>query len=273
MVKKILFTNSEAEIRATGIQFQKDGEIMTVKARKEIIVTAGALQSPKILEISGVGSAKLLRSHNIDVQIDNPHIGENLQDHILCFIRALKAAMKEYVTTKTGPLLSIGVASYAYLPVLEFLFEDGQKTLQGLFDSHADHEKAENPVVALYYYRAKSLLESKDEAPGAFLVVSSQAILPVDPDSKDSPAGPVAGKYIMLGIMLSKPLSKESVHIESFDPNKEPAIGPTFLTHPLDMEIFARHMRYLETIAESAPLRLLLKENGGHWDPNSVLKD
>ena len=59
---------------------------MTVKARKEVIVAAGALQSPKILEVSDVGSAKLLGSHNIDVQIGNPYVGENLQNYILCFI-------------------------------------------------------------------------------------------------------------------------------------------------------------------------------------------
>ena len=126
----------------------------------------------------------------------------------------------------------MGVASYAYLTVLEFLSEDGQKTLQGLLDSHADHERAENPVVSPYYNLAKSLLESEDEASGAFLVGAGQAILPVDPDSKDSPAGPVAAKYITFGTMLSQPFS---VHIESFDPNKEPAIDPKYLTNPLDV--------------------------------------
>lgn len=290
-VEKILLANGEAKF-ASGIQFQQNGKLVTVKTRKEVILAAGSLQSPKMLEISGVGSAKLLRSHNIDVQIDNPHVGENLQDHIVCSIgfeakddvntlddlirqdpKAIETAMREWVATKTGPFVSVGVASYAYLPVLEFLSDDGQKTLQRLLDSHAVNGEPEHPVAALYYDISRSILESKDDASGAFLAVAAQSILPVDPDSKDSPAGPVSGKYITLGAMLSQPLSKGSVHIDSSDPSQKPLIDPKYLAHPLDMEIFARHMRYLETIAGSEPLQSLLKENGRRRDPRSDLKD
>ncbi|MCJ1264745.1 hypothetical protein MMC22_004620 [Lobaria immixta] len=288
-VEKILFANGEPKIRASGIQFQQNGEKVVVKARKEVILAAGSLQSPKMLEISGVGSADLLRSHDIDVQINNPHVGENLQDHLWCSIgfeakdhvdtsddlvrrdpKALETAMREYTETKTGLFVSIGVASYAYLPVLEFVSEDGKKSLQRLLDSHAVHEKPENPIAAPYYNISRSILESKDDASGAFLAVAAQSRLPLEPGF---PEGPVAGKYITIGAMLSLPLSKGSVHINSSDPSQKPVIDPKYLTHPLDMEIFARHMRYIETIAGLEPLRSLLKENGRRDNPMSRLKD
>lgn len=55
-----------------------------VKARKEVILTAGTINSPRLLELSGIGSAELLKSLGIDVVVDNSHIGENLQNHPMC---------------------------------------------------------------------------------------------------------------------------------------------------------------------------------------------
>ncbi|RYP73315.1 hypothetical protein DL771_003744 [Monosporascus sp. 5C6A] len=58
--------------------------LRTVRARKETIISAGTFHSPKILELSGIGDANILRSLDIDVVIDNPHVGENLQSHPYC---------------------------------------------------------------------------------------------------------------------------------------------------------------------------------------------
>jgi choline dehydrogenase-like flavoprotein len=54
-----------------------------VKARREVILSAGTVQSPQILELSGIGSEDVLSKHGIDVLINNPGVGENLQDHAL----------------------------------------------------------------------------------------------------------------------------------------------------------------------------------------------
>ena len=290
IVEMILFEENKAKLRANGVRFQHNGETVTAKARREIILAAGSLQSPKVLELSGVGDAKLLHSLEIDVKIDNPYVGENLQDHILCsigfeaiddvstlddFIRqdplAIEMAMREYMTAKTGPFASVGVTSYAYLPVVEFLSDDGRGTLQKLLDRYEEASKTANPAAGLYYSIARSILESKDEASGGFLAVPTQTLPPADPDSQDPPAEPLAGKFITLGAMLSQPFSRGSVHIASSDSAKEPLIDPKYLTHPLDMEIFARHIRYLETIAASEPLRSLLKAENGRrtGDPKS----
>ena len=127
-------------LQAIGVELERNGSVVTLGARKEVILAAGALQSPKILHLSGTGPEHLLQSHGIDVRISNSYVGKNLQDHIVCSIgfeandsiptmdglmrqdpKAIAAAMDEYAKTRTGPMVSTGVAWYAYLPVNEFI--------------------------------------------------------------------------------------------------------------------------------------------------------
>jgi choline dehydrogenase-like flavoprotein len=64
------------------VQFSdQSGQQLTINASKEVIVSNSAFQSPQVLELSGIGSGKLLSEFGIDVIIDNPNVGENLQDH------------------------------------------------------------------------------------------------------------------------------------------------------------------------------------------------
>lgn len=79
-VEKILINPDTKE--AYGVQFSKDGRRYVVFASKEVILSAGAVQSPQVLMLSGVGPRYHLQSHGIDVILDAPGVGENLQDHI-----------------------------------------------------------------------------------------------------------------------------------------------------------------------------------------------
>lgn len=69
--------------RAVGVEYQQDGAIHRVQASTEVIVSAGALASPKLLMLSGIGPAEHLRSHGIRVVLDLPGVGQNLLDHLL----------------------------------------------------------------------------------------------------------------------------------------------------------------------------------------------
>lgn len=64
-----------------GVQYIQNGESKTVTAGKEVVVCTGVMESVKILELPSIGSANLLKSLGVDVVIDNPYAGENLQDH------------------------------------------------------------------------------------------------------------------------------------------------------------------------------------------------
>ena len=77
-VGKVIFENK----KAVGVEFIQQGIKKTVHANKEVILSAGAIQSPQILQLSGIGPAKLLQELNIPVIHDLPGVGENLQDHL-----------------------------------------------------------------------------------------------------------------------------------------------------------------------------------------------
>ena len=75
---KVIFENK----KAVGVEYIQEGIKKTVHANKEVILSAGSIQSPQILQLSGVGPAKLLQEFNIPVIHDLPGVGENLQDHL-----------------------------------------------------------------------------------------------------------------------------------------------------------------------------------------------
>ncbi|AKS36567.1 GMC family oxidoreductase [Mycolicibacterium goodii] len=71
-----------AQHRATGVRLLKDGHIVDVRARREVILSAGAIGSPHLMQASGLGPAGLLAQHQVPVAVDLPGVGENLQDHL-----------------------------------------------------------------------------------------------------------------------------------------------------------------------------------------------
>jgi choline dehydrogenase len=68
--------------RAVAVEYRTEGRLRTARARKEILVSSGAYNSPQLLQLSGVGPAELLRKHGIDVVLDSPGVGQDLQDHM-----------------------------------------------------------------------------------------------------------------------------------------------------------------------------------------------
>jgi choline dehydrogenase len=90
-VTKILFDTSSGHPRAVGVEMasSKESPVRYIaKARKEVILAAGALQSPQLLKLSGIGPATELKEHGINVVKDVPGVGENLADHLcslVCF--------------------------------------------------------------------------------------------------------------------------------------------------------------------------------------------
>ena len=67
---------------ANGVRFAHSGSEFSVFASREVVLSAGSVQSPQILELSGVGGAAVLSAAGVPVKVDNPNVGENLQDHL-----------------------------------------------------------------------------------------------------------------------------------------------------------------------------------------------
>lgn len=68
--------------RAVGVEYTEDGAVRQALARREVLLAAGAIQSPQLLQVSGIGPAELLHEHGVEVAHDLPGVGENLQDHL-----------------------------------------------------------------------------------------------------------------------------------------------------------------------------------------------
>lgn len=116
LVEKILLNGR----RAAGIRYRHGGQTMEARAAREVIVSAGAVNSPQLLQLSGIGPAEMLKTHGIEVRHDLPAVGRGLQDHLavshffwanadtlnasLGSRAAQMAAGLRYVLTRRGPL-------------------------------------------------------------------------------------------------------------------------------------------------------------------------
>ena len=293
-VSKILFSSSSSDDggaqqpKATGVQYTHGGQTKVATAAKEVILCAGALQSPKLLELSGVGNADILRRHGIQVVRDLPGVGENLQDHIVCDIsfaaegddmdtldalarqepKAIEEAMTNFTEKRQGVLTSGGILTYAYLPTADF-FQDNddddadRSVLARMIAEnhpHVNSVKTREEARALAYYSvaAKTLLDP-DRPSAAYLAALGQNPVALDP-ATGVPIPPQPGKHLTMATILAQPLSRGTVHITSTDAAAAPAIDPKYLSHPLDAEVFARSIMHLPSLASSAPLSLVLKQ-------------
>lgn len=82
LAHRVLLEGDGETRHAVGVAYQHQGKLHTLKARREVILSAGALQSPQLLMLSGIGPGKHLQQHGITTQVDLPGVGQNLQDHL-----------------------------------------------------------------------------------------------------------------------------------------------------------------------------------------------
>ncbi|SPQ27078.1 71b3be25-ee30-45ea-adef-af27a502ed57 [Thermothielavioides terrestris] len=294
---KILLKRSSEHgeaVVAEGIQIKtKDGEVRTITARREVILSAGAINSPRLLEISGIGDSALLNRLGIDVAIDNPHVGENLQNHVYTgvvleirddvetldpFLRsepqAVNAATQAYAQG-TGPLASSSIVASAQLPLPKAGQGDDDDIAQ-LVQQHLSTDSARDAAqkttaeaaafTAANEAYVRRVLTSATEASATYLIFPAyMSFEDLDPRFR------APGNHITIGVMLSHPLSRGSVHIttasaDALAGSSGVAIDPRYLTHPLDIEVLARHVRFTErAIAAAPPIARYLK----HGAPGS----
>jgi choline dehydrogenase len=185
--------------RAVGVEFDKDGVREVVRARREVVLSCGAVNSPQLLMLSGIGDGTQLGGHGIDVVHDSPDVGKNLIDHLVTPMGfevrhdSLFAAEKpwelvQYLLRRRGMLTSNVAEAYGFvrsrpdleLPDLELLFAPAPFFDEGLGvpDGHAVVSGA---VLLRPYSRGTISLASAD--PAAKPVIDPQYL--TDPDGKD----------------------------------------------------------------------------------------
>lgn len=276
-VKKIEFTRGDDNMIANTVCFNRDGKSSRVGVRKEVILAAGAFQSPKILELSGIGNPQILMPLDIPVVIDNKNVGENLQDHLMTGVsfevndgvmtgdslmrqepEAIVAATEMYQKYKAGPMTVGGIASHAFMPMPgSNPGSDVDSELQDLLQQHHSDVKDK-----LRYDAICKILRAPDEGTGALFMFPAQTNLHNDETAKDYLQNLQPGSFISLGVCQAHVFSRGMSHIVSDKSSDAPNIDPQYLSHPLDLELLARHVQFLERLARSPPLSDYIKPNG-----------
>ena len=205
-VVKVLFDEAK---NATAVKVNSASESLVIAARKEIIIAAGAVDSPKILQLSGIGDANLLAKHGIQTLVDAPAVGQNLQDH-LCVSYYYKARVKTLNDLFNSPL---GLLKCA----LQYLYNRrGPLALSvnqagGFFKGNPEQQR---PNIQLY-----------------FNPMSYQ--IPKDAKGKMQPE-PYSG--FIMAYNSCQPSSRGSVKIASANPSDAPLIDPNYLSTQKDIE-------------------------------------
>jgi len=274
---------------ATAVRLIHNGETKIVRAHKEVIVAAGTFNSPKLLELSGIGSATLLRSHDIPLLIDSPGVGENLQDHLMTGFSfevnngvntiddlarkdpvAIQMALQQYMESKSGPFTAAGVNSMAFMPLVNPLSDDNMEATKICLDKNIADAKS-----SIHYDFIRSILENANEGSASFFTYPAGGNFEIGGgfDVENATKAVLDGNYITIGVCLLHPLSRGSVHIGSGDPAQKPKIDPKYLTQELDVEVFARHVQSLRKLVKTQPLASLLKVDGRRNSPDVDLTD
>lgn len=274
--KVVLEKGTDGVIQATGVEFKaKDGKTRRVAADHEVILAAGAFKTPQVLELSGIGSAEVLERHGVECIVDNPNVGENLQDHgFIPFSwevadpatsgdqmrnpEVVQMALAAYNSAKAGPLSTHALAS-AFFPLQN---QDlSPASVDELLPAHFDNYSAPAALRKQYEVLCEQI-RSPDDCSTQYTLAPFQITPSADPSPQATFGMKEDGFYASIVAVLNHPFSRGSVHIRSSDPEAAPVLDPQTMSHPLDLELHARHALVLETLRDTSPLRELFKEGG-----------
>ena len=212
------------ERRATGVQFYQVNQLQTVRARREVIVSAGAFGSPQLLQLSGIGQASELQSHGIPVAQDLPGVGQNLQDHI------------DYVQSWRVPshTATFGMSI------------SGSGKLLG--------------AVREWRGQRSGMVTSAIASCGAFFRSSPAVTVPdlqlvfvlalVDDHARKMHMG----HGISCHVDVLRPHSRGTVGLQSADPRVAPVIDPRFLSDERDLDLLVKGGQFQQRLMSSSAL-------------------
>ncbi len=227
LVERVLFEGA----RAVGVRFRRGGQAFEARAQGEVILAAGAISSPQILQLSGVGPADWLGELGVPVVADRPGVGRNLQDHLqqraIYRVHGVRTLNETYHS-----LLGRGLMGAEYA-----LFRRGPLTMApsqlGIFTtSSAEHERAN-----IQFHVQPLSLDRFGEPLHRFPAVTVSAC-------------------------NLRPTSRGTVRLRSLDPAAAPRIAPNYLATPEDQRVAADAIRVTRRLmAQSALARFSPQEH------------
>nr|WP_274636830.1 GMC family oxidoreductase N-terminal domain-containing protein [Microbacterium bovistercoris] len=232
LVRKVTFARSaEHAPRATGVYVDIAGVTRHARARREVILCGGAVNTPQLLQLSGIGPAAELAAHDIPLVVDAPEVGANLQDHLVAglapaarggtlFGAERPAQLADYLIRRRGMLTSNVAEAYG------FVRTDVAERAGG---------PAGLPDIEIIFAAAPYV--------GEGLV-------------------PLPGEGITVGAILLQPRSRGTVRLASADPTAKPLIDPAYLSDPVDRETLLAGLAVCERLIDTEALRAVTT---GSW--------
>lgn len=236
--------------RATGVEFQAGDKKHRAFARREVILAAGPLASPHILELSGIGNGEILQRAGINVVHHLPGVGENLRDHPNCRLTFECAQPITINDVLRSPWLKAKEA-------LKFAFKR-----QGL--------------LSICVSTAQAVVRSADAASRPNLVLRLAALSGKDRYARTPKLGLDPFPGFTLGVTLLYPRSVGAVHIQSTDPLRQPAMDPKYLSDAADRQLFVDGIRLVRRLSRcGAFAQLIVRETrpGANVTGDSDLMD
>lgn len=225
MATRVLFEGR----RATGVEYLHKGRKAVVTAKKEVILCGGAINSPQLLQLSGIGPGAMLQSMGIPVVADRPSVGGNVQDHFVTLVRyRLKPAV-----------ISVNELTRGWRVVREA----GRYLLgkRGLLSLSASHVTA--------FVRSTPEIDRPD---------IQFHILPATMDAQKLAAEQKFELERQPGLTIApcqlRPESRGVIRLGSPDPLAHPVIAANYLDHPVDCEVTVAGLRWGRKIGEQAAL-------------------
>ncbi len=202
--------------RAVGVEYERGGSIHTARARREVILSAGPVNSPKLLMLSGIGPAAHLREHGIEVLHDLPGVGTNLQDHLEIWYQV---ACREPVTLNRyfNPLAKAAIG------LQWLLFRRG--------------------LGATNHFESNAYIRSRPDLPAPDLQYHFLAGA-MGFDQSSTPKG----HGFQAHVSHAKPKSRGSVTLGSADPGEKPKLMFNYLSEEEDVLAFRRALRITREI-------------------------
>ncbi|TDL18468.1 alcohol oxidase [Rickenella mellea] len=278
---KIIFQDGRdgaGNVVATGVEFVVDGKTHSAQASTEVLLCAGVVQTPQLLELSGIGGKALLAQHDIESLVDLPGVGENLMDHLFAptqyetkpelktfdiFRNNPEFAAEQdalYESTKQG-WVAANDTTVVYYP-LNKVVESSKfaELIQELEQSVAKESPNLTPLQRKQFEIQLEWLKKGENATLETLVFSRGLVNPQEGSS-----------YFMVMAGLQHPFSRGSIHINSADPLKPPVIDPKYLSHPFDVKALVAGYRSTEKIALTQPLKEIIVKQV--LPPGAIEKD
>ncbi|MCP4331638.1 MAG: choline dehydrogenase [Gammaproteobacteria bacterium] len=228
-VTRILF----ADRVANGVEYIRNGQTRQVKANREVIVSAGAINSPQLLQLSGIGDAKLLQNFGIEPLHQLPGVGRNLQDHLdySIYYRSRVPTLNDKLRPWTGKLL----AGIQYLLLRNGLLSLSINQAGGFVRSHPSRPR---PNMQMYFAAMTYTRAPPGERPL------------LQPD-------PFPGFLNSIG--LTRPSSRGHLQVDSPDPMAPVKIYPNYLSSDDDITQMLEGARLLRQLASMPALAKLIE--------------